>query len=104
MTFTIDAGDGGQPQRRSTLALDPASARIVKVETFASASAGRRLRTWSRFVHTGEYYGVVGQTIAGIASLAGVMLVWTGIALALRRSPPGGLAGVTGLRLPINRP
>ena len=85
VTFTIDAGDGGQPQKRSTLTLDAASARMVKFETFASASPGRRLRSWSRFVHTGEYYGMVGQTIAGIASLAGVMLVWTGIALALRR-------------------
>lgn len=40
---------------------------------------------WSRFVHTGEYYGVFGQTVAGVASAAGVMLVWTGISLVLRR-------------------
>ena len=40
---------------------------------------------WSRFVHTGEYYGIVGQTVAGVASAAGVMLVWTGVSLALRR-------------------
>jgi hypothetical protein len=29
--------------------------------------------------------GVVGQTIAGIVTLGSVFLVWTGIALALRR-------------------
>jgi uncharacterized iron-regulated membrane protein len=40
---------------------------------------------WMRFVHTGEYYGVLGQTIAGIASAAGILLVYTGFALALRR-------------------
>jgi hypothetical protein len=38
-----------------------------------------------RYVHTGEYYGVIGQTIAGIASFAGVILVWTGFALSLHR-------------------
>jgi uncharacterized iron-regulated membrane protein len=38
-----------------------------------------------RFVHTGEYYGLTGQTIAGIASLGGALLVWTGLALAYRR-------------------
>jgi hypothetical protein len=38
-----------------------------------------------RFVHTGEYYGMIGQTVAGIVSLGGAVLVWTGIALALRR-------------------
>lgn len=84
-TFTIDAGNGGQPQKRSTLTLHSATADVVRLETFADAPAGRRLRMWSRFVHTGEYYGVAGQTIAGLASFAGVMLVWTGKSLALRR-------------------
>jgi len=85
LTFTIDSGNGGQPQKRSTLSLDPATGAVVRAETFADASPGRRLRMWSRFVHTGEYYGIVGQTLAGVASAAGVMLVWTGISLALRR-------------------
>ena len=35
--------------------------------------------------HLDEALGIVGQTIAGIGSFAGVMLVWTGISLALRR-------------------
>ncbi len=33
----------------------------------------RRLRKWTPFVHTGEYYGAVVQTVAGVASAAGVM-------------------------------
>jgi uncharacterized iron-regulated membrane protein len=85
VAFTIDKGNAGQPQHRSTLTLDPATGATVRFETFADANAGRRLRMWARFVHTGEYYGIVGQTIAGLASLAGVMLVWTGLALAVRR-------------------
>ena len=36
--------------------------------------AGRRLRTWLRFAHTGEVYGLVGQTIAGLVSFGGAVL------------------------------
>jgi uncharacterized iron-regulated membrane protein len=85
LAFTIDQGTAGQPQHRSTLTLDPSTGSTVRFETFADANAGRRWRMWSRFVHTGEYYGIVGQTIAGVASFAGVMLVWTGMALTFRR-------------------
>jgi uncharacterized iron-regulated membrane protein len=85
VTFTIDRGDGGQPQRRSSLTLDRATGAVIRAETFDSMNAGRRLRMWTRFIHTGEAFGLVGQTLAGLASAAGVMLVWTGIALSLRR-------------------
>jgi uncharacterized iron-regulated membrane protein len=85
VSFTIDTGDGGQPQKRSTLTLDRATGSVVRWETFADNGAGRRLRSWSRFVHTGEAYGIAGQTIAGVASAGGAMLVWTGIALSVRR-------------------
>jgi uncharacterized iron-regulated membrane protein len=85
VSFIIDTGNGGQPQKRSTLTLDRASAAVLGWETFAQNDAGRRLRLWSRFVHTGEAFGFAGQTAAGVASAAGVMLVWTGISLALRR-------------------
>jgi uncharacterized iron-regulated membrane protein len=46
---------------------------------------GRRARSISRFLHTGEVLGLLGQTIAGLASLGGVVLVWTGLALTWRR-------------------
>jgi uncharacterized iron-regulated membrane protein len=84
MVFTIDRGDGGQPQLRSTLTLN-AAGQIVREETFASQSLGRRIRSLSRFTHTGEVLGLPGQTIAGIASAGGVALVYTGLALAYRR-------------------
>ena len=85
VSFTIDTGDGGQPQRRLTLTLSRADESAVRRETFAGNNLGRRLRLWSRFAHTGEAFGIAGQTVAGIASAAGVMLVWTGVLLALRR-------------------
>jgi uncharacterized iron-regulated membrane protein len=84
LTFTIDEGYAGQPQKRSTLTV-ARSGDVERHETFSSFDAGRRLRSWLRFVHTGEYYGIPGQTIAGIASAGAAVLVWTGLALALRR-------------------
>jgi uncharacterized iron-regulated membrane protein len=85
LIFTIDRGDGGQPQNRSTLTLDSGTGAVREWTTFADSSAGQRLRSWLRFTHTGEYYGIVGQTVAGIASAGAAMLVWTGLAMALAR-------------------
>jgi uncharacterized iron-regulated membrane protein len=85
VAFTIDRGTGGQPQLRATLTLDRATGEIARWETFEAQTLGRRLRSISRFAHTGEVLGATGQTIAGIASAGGVVLVWTGLALALRR-------------------
>jgi uncharacterized iron-regulated membrane protein len=67
------------------MTIDRTSGDVVRIEAFDEQSAGRRLRSFLRFAHTGEYFGLAGQTIAGIASLGGVVLVWTGLALALRR-------------------
>jgi len=85
VSFAIDAGDGGRPDLRSTLVLDRKTAAVVRWETFNGFNLGRQLRSWVRFGHTGEAGGVIGQTIAGLASLAAAFLVWTGFALALRR-------------------
>jgi len=85
VVFAVDRGDGGQPQLRSTLSLDRATGAVVTSESFSDQSLGRRLRSISRFAHTGEVLGLPGQTIAGLATAGAVVLVWTGIALALRR-------------------
>jgi uncharacterized iron-regulated membrane protein len=84
VTFQIDSGNGGQPQKRSTLEL-ARTGEVLKFETFGDQTPGRRARSWFRFLHTGEALGLGGQTVAGLASLAGVVLVWTGLSLALRR-------------------
>ena len=85
VVFAIDKGDGGRPQHRSTLTLDRATGEVVAYEAFADQSLGRRLRSISRFAHTGEVLGIPGQTIAGLATAGSVVLVWTGLALAWRR-------------------
>lgn len=85
LVLTVDEGYGGQPQKRATLTIDRVTGDIAKAETFADLSPGRRARSWLRFAHTGEFYGLAGQTLAGIVSAGGVVLVYTGLALAYRR-------------------
>ena len=58
---------------------------MVKWEPYSENSTGRKLRSWFRGLHTGEAFGFFGQTIAGLASLGGCFLVWTGLAMAWRR-------------------
>jgi len=85
LTFNIDRGNGGQPQKRAQLVLDRATGDVVRWEPFSSYSRGRQLRSILRFAHTGEVLGIVGQTIAGAVSTGGAVLVLTGLGLALRR-------------------
>jgi uncharacterized iron-regulated membrane protein len=83
--FTIDEGNGGQPQLRHSLALDAATGAVVAWNPFTSQTPGRQARSWVRFLHTGEALGVLGQTLAGLVSLTSTLMVWTGLALAYRR-------------------
>jgi uncharacterized iron-regulated membrane protein len=72
---------------RQTVVLGTADASVIRVQPpqAAAQTPGQKARSWMRFAHTGEQYGIVGQTIAGIASLAACFLVYTGFALAWRR-------------------
>jgi len=64
---------------------DPFTGQILREERWSDLSAGRKARMWMRFLHTGEAIGAGGQLAAGLASLGAALLVWTGLALALRR-------------------
>lgn len=85
VTFALDEGNGTRPDKRSQLLLDPRSARVVEHKTYAQQQAGQQARSWLRWIHTGEAGGTAGQFVAMLASGAAVVLVWTGLALALRR-------------------
>jgi uncharacterized iron-regulated membrane protein len=85
LAFAIDKGDGGQPHLRSTLTLERQTGAVVSYEAFTDLSPGRRIRNVMRFAHTGEVLGIPGQTVAGVVSAGGAVLVWTGLALAWRR-------------------
>ena len=82
--FIIEEPSWG-PIPRSQLTLDPITGAVVRWEPHTAANLGRKLRTWVRYLHTGEAFGVIGQLIAGVASAGGVLLIWTGFALAWRR-------------------
>ncbi|MGH9174475.1 MAG: PepSY domain-containing protein, partial [Vicinamibacterales bacterium] len=85
VAFTIDEGGGGEPHKRGTLTLDARTGAVVKWEPFSQLSTGRQIRSILRFAHTGEVAGLVGQTIAGIASATACVMVATGFALTWRR-------------------
>jgi uncharacterized iron-regulated membrane protein len=87
-SFTILRGERGRPDLRAQLTLDRATGEEVRWETYADQSPARRVRSWSRWIHTGEAGGFLGQTLAGLASAGSAVLVWTGIALAFRRFFP----------------
>jgi uncharacterized iron-regulated membrane protein len=81
--FQIDMGDGYLAAAKpATLELD----RAGNVVSFSPAgSQVATARSFIRNGHTGELWGVVGQTIAGVSCLGGLFLVWTGVSLSIRR-------------------
>jgi uncharacterized iron-regulated membrane protein len=89
LNVSIDKSVGGQPEQVSQLVIHRPSGRVVAVRNFSDNNAGRKLRAWARFLHTGEEFGFIGQTIAAFACLGAVFLVWTGLSLALRRFRTG---------------
>jgi uncharacterized iron-regulated membrane protein len=84
-SFRIDRSIGGQPSKAFSLKLNGVDGSVIEWGTFADNSPGRRARINIRFLHTGEVFGFIGQTVAGLASLAACFMVWTGLALAWRR-------------------
>lgn len=83
--FTIDTGDGAHAEKQGQLLVDPQSDAVVEWRPFASKNLGARLRELDRWTHTGESLGWPGQTLAFIASAGAVMLVYTGLSMALAR-------------------
>ena len=83
--FTIDRGNGGQPQLRSQLTLSACDGAVKHWEPFSSNPTGRRWRAWVRFLHTGEAIRFAGQIAAALAALGGAGLVITGLAMAWLR-------------------
>lgn len=83
--FFIDATIGLHPEHAYSLYLDADTGDVVKAKTQADWSKGDRAWDVARYLHTGEYFGLPGQTIAGLASLAACILVFTGFFLSWKR-------------------
>jgi uncharacterized iron-regulated membrane protein len=85
VSFTIRESGTWPRTASTTLTLDPYTGAVLKREGFGDQTLGRQVRSWTRFLHTGEALGPVGQFFAGLACLGGCFLVYTGFALSWRR-------------------
>lgn len=84
-TFTVRAADSWPRTATTTLTLDPFTGEVLRRTGYADQNAAQRVRSWTRFLHTGEAVGTIGQLIAGLACVGGCVLVYTGFALTWRR-------------------
>jgi len=82
----VQRGREGQPHKTAVLTVDAATGAVHDWESFADDTPGRRAQEFLRHAHTGEYWGLGGQLLAGLFSLAAALMVWTGLSLAVRRA------------------
>ncbi|MBL4604079.1 MAG: PepSY domain-containing protein [Emcibacteraceae bacterium] len=83
--FDIDKSPGGQPFKIAELTLNTTTGQVLNWKPFSAYSPYRKARAVIRFLHTGETLGILGQTVAGLASLFACIMVWTGFTLAYRK-------------------
>ena len=88
--FTVRTRNSWPRTANTTLQFDPFTGKLLRRDAHADLDSARQLRAWSRYLHTGEAVGWLGQLVAGIASLGGGFLVFTGLALSFRRFFGGG--------------
>ena len=79
-----------QQRGRVQLAIDPYRGDVLSKLAFEDRSPATRTRTWLRFLHTGEAFGIVGKIVATLASIGSLFLIYTGFALSYRRFFAGG--------------
>ena len=82
---TVKADDGSPAFATTQLVIHPFSGETLSRSGYAEQSTGRKIRTWLRYLHTGQALGWFGQLLAGLACVAGCVLVYTGFALSFRR-------------------
>lgn len=83
--FYIDTSIGNRQEYAYSLFLDTRTGDAIKTLKKSDWTRGDQAWGTSRFLHTGEYFGFIGQTLAGLASLLACFLVYTGIVLAWKR-------------------
>ncbi|MDI1248175.1 MAG: PepSY-associated TM helix domain-containing protein [Lacunisphaera sp.] len=85
LTFTIREAGSWPRTATTTLTLNPYTGETLSRTGYADLSAARGIRSWTRFLHTGQALGWGGQLAAGLACLGGCFLIYTGFALSWRR-------------------
>lgn len=85
LDVSVDWGNGTQSSKKRDLTVARDGSGLIGGPVGDVSSPAQEMRRYLRFVHTGEIYGFIGQTLAGLASIAAIILVYTGISLAVRR-------------------
>jgi uncharacterized iron-regulated membrane protein len=85
LTIIVRESDSWPRTATTTLTINPFTGEVLKREGYADLTAARQIRSWTRFLHTGQALGWPGQLVAGLACLGGCFLVYTGFALSFRR-------------------
>ena len=79
----VRSGRSGQPQKAGVMTVDRRTGAALSWESFADATPSRRAQQFLRYAHTGEYWGLAGQAVAGLFAVGTVLMVWTGLSVAL---------------------
>jgi uncharacterized iron-regulated membrane protein len=85
-TASVTYGSTNRPDQRVQLTLDASTAAITQQQRYEDYDPARKARAWVRPIHTGEAWGVLGETVAALASAAAVFLGISGFSLAFRRA------------------
>jgi uncharacterized iron-regulated membrane protein len=85
LSFIVDRSDGGHPDQREQVLIDPKTLQVLHRDPFAALSRGQQWRSWVRFAHTGEAGGWWGETLALLTACGAAILSITGIALSFDR-------------------
>lgn len=88
LQLSVKRPDAWPRTAATALLLHPYTGETLQTTRWEDQSLGRRIRIWTRFLHTGEALGWLGQLLAGIASLGALVLIYTGFALSWRRFFP----------------
>ncbi len=85
LSFIVDRSEGGHPDQREQVLIDPKTLQVTRREPFAALSRGQQWRSWVRFAHTGEAGGWWGEALALVTACGAAILSITGIALSFDR-------------------
>jgi uncharacterized iron-regulated membrane protein len=83
--LTIYAYPESLPRGGIPLRFDPFSGELIRTESWSNLSFFKGLRMLNQTIHTGEAFGLIGQTVAFVGCLGVLVLIYTGFALSYRR-------------------
>ena len=66
--FTIDRGNGAQPQEAGVLSVSRETGEALRWTPFSAQTLGHQVDELLRYIHTGEVLGAAGQTFAAIVT------------------------------------